>query len=302
MKLHQLRDFIAIADTGSLRGAARKLQLSPPALVKSLAALEHELHVPLLTRGSRGMALTDYGHALLQRARAIDDQAHKAHEEIAQLRGKLEGALAVGASATPSVLLLPPAVVELQRAMPAVRVNVVDGIYKQHIEAIRSGRVDFAVTAIPDQGLDSDIVCEELFRNDLVVAARRGHPHASAQSLRELVDCAWIVTGPDATGPGAAILDAYRALGMAAPQPAAQCSLNWGLHALLLESDMVCALPRLLFARFGLDSALQQIPVREPLPSYRIGLVHSATAPLLPSAKALATLLRRHAAYLAPPA
>jgi len=298
MKLNQLRDFIAIADHGSLRAAARHLGASAPALVKSIALLEDELHVPLLVRGSRGVRLTDYGQALLQRARSIDNEARKAKQEIEQLRGKIEATVNVGASSTPGVTLIPDALVALHHIAPSVRINIVGGIYRTHIEAIRFGQIDFAITARPAGGVDSDMLSEDLFRNDLVVAVRRGHPLASARSLSELADCGWIVTGPDTQGPGASILEAFRAQGLPPPRLAAQCELGWTLHSLLITTDLLCALPRLFFERLNLNAQLQPIAIAEALPRYNISLLRSANAPLLPSANRFATLLRRHAAYL----
>lgn len=298
MKLNQLRDFIAIADHGSLRGAARHLGASAPALVKSVALLEQELHVPLLVRGSRGVRLTEYGRALLQRARLIDSQAQQITEEMAQLRGSLEGSVTLGASPTPGVILLPDALGDFHKAFPAVRVNVVGGLYQAHVAAIRSGQMDFAITATPAEGLDGDLQGEDLFHNDLVIAARRGHPLARARSLSQLVDSAWVVTGPDTQGPGASILEAFRRQGLAPPRRVAQCDLTWTLHSLLLKSDMLCALPRLFFEHLGLAPRLQTIDIDEPLPHYRITLIQRADVPLLPTAAQLATLLRRHAVYL----
>ena len=93
MTLNQLRDFIAMSEHGSMRAAARALGVSAPALAKSVSQLEQELHVPLLQRSSRGVVLSDYGRALLERARLIVSEAHKASDEIAQLRGRHEGAV-----------------------------------------------------------------------------------------------------------------------------------------------------------------------------------------------------------------
>jgi DNA-binding transcriptional LysR family regulator len=298
MRLNQLRDFIAIADQGSLRAAARQLDASAPALVKSVAMLEKELHVPLLVRGSRGVRLTNYGQALLQRARLIYAETRKAKETIAQLRGNLEGSITVGVSATPGVVLVPEALAELHKSLPDVRVNVMGGVYQNHVEAIRSGRMDFAVTATPADRTDSDMLSEALFRNDLVIAARRGHPLAKARSLARLADCAWVVTGPDPEGPGAAVLEAFRRQGLQAPRVAAQCDLGWILDSMLQKTDMLCALPRLFLDHLDLKSRLQPIEIDEPLPHFRIALIQSASAPLLPSAERFATLLRRHAAYL----
>ena len=67
MKLHHLRDIVAIAERGGLRAASRHLQIAQPALTRSLSELERELGAPLFERHSRGMALTAMGRAFVPR-------------------------------------------------------------------------------------------------------------------------------------------------------------------------------------------------------------------------------------------
>ena len=86
MRLSQIRDFLAVADTGSIRAAARSLGLTQPALTKSLRQLEAELGAVLVTRSVRGIVFTALGQAFLTRARSIDGDLRRAREEIAQLQ------------------------------------------------------------------------------------------------------------------------------------------------------------------------------------------------------------------------
>ena len=78
----------AIADAGSLSAAARASGLSQPALTKQLRKLEEAAGVALFERGVRGVQPTEYGSALLPRARIIRAQAEQGAEELAQLRGR----------------------------------------------------------------------------------------------------------------------------------------------------------------------------------------------------------------------
>ncbi len=57
MRLSQLQDFIAVAESGSIRAGAKARDVSAPAITKSIRQLEEELHVPLLTRTTRGVVL-----------------------------------------------------------------------------------------------------------------------------------------------------------------------------------------------------------------------------------------------------
>ncbi len=298
MKLNQLRDFIAMAEHGSMRAAARALGVTAPALAKSVAQLEDELHVPLLQRSPRGVVLSDYGRALLERARLIDAEARKVVDEMAQLRGRYEGAVAVGASPTPAVSIVPDVLMQFRKKFPAVRVSLVSGLYHAHVPALRNGTLDLAIGPVPAVGLDADLNSEPLFYNTIVVVARRGHPLARNRSLVDLADSEWIVTGPATQGPGAAILDAFRGHGLAAPQRIVQCDMTWALAALLEKSDMLCAMPKQLMSRLPFGGSLQALPLRDELPRYVVCLYRRRDSPLLPGAEHFAALLRRHAHYV----
>ena len=126
MRLSQIRDFLAVADEGSIRAAARSLRLTQPALTKSLRQLEAELGAVLITRSVRGVVPTALGQAFLTRARSIDGDLRRAREEIAQLRGSREGTLSIGASTAPAIGVMPRAVVKLRESWPDAKIRVSD--------------------------------------------------------------------------------------------------------------------------------------------------------------------------------
>lgn len=70
-RLDELAIFVAIIDSGSLAGAARRLRRSPPAVTRALAALEDRAGVRLLERSTRRLSPTEAGRDLAQRARSI---------------------------------------------------------------------------------------------------------------------------------------------------------------------------------------------------------------------------------------
>ena len=74
MRLEQLECLISIAEVGSFREAARRFNLSQPALSKMISTLELEIGAPLLIRTARGAPLTAAGSAIVTRARVISSE------------------------------------------------------------------------------------------------------------------------------------------------------------------------------------------------------------------------------------
>ena len=76
MKYHQLKAFVTVAEEGSIRAAARRLNVSPAALTKAVKELEIALGVSLVVRTARGVQLTAFGQQL-HRARHQDIRVYR---------------------------------------------------------------------------------------------------------------------------------------------------------------------------------------------------------------------------------
>src|SRR5258707_9350321 len=84
MKLHQIRDLLAVAEKGSLRAAARQLGLAQPSISRSIGQLERELGVALLERQARGTVLTPAGELFPPRPRPAAREPRPGREENQQ--------------------------------------------------------------------------------------------------------------------------------------------------------------------------------------------------------------------------
>ena len=76
MTLQQLRYLIAIAETGSMSAAAKRMYASQSNLSIAVKELEREFGIEIFTRTNRGVALTNEGNELLAYARQIVEQAN----------------------------------------------------------------------------------------------------------------------------------------------------------------------------------------------------------------------------------
>lgn len=131
MNLHHLAVFFAIAETGSLTAAARRLHISQPALSRELRAFEERLAVTLFERHPKGMRLTHAGEVLSRYAQRLFELERAAEAAMREIAGSLRGRLSLGASNTVGTYLLPPVLASFRRERPEVQVTLFVGNTEQ---------------------------------------------------------------------------------------------------------------------------------------------------------------------------
>jgi DNA-binding transcriptional LysR family regulator len=289
MTLQQLRLFLAIVEFGSFRRAARELDVSQAGLTNSLQALEAGLGVTLLRRSAAGVALTPDGKNLFARAQLIDREARRAVEEAQYARGDAGGILHVGFGPTPTATLLHLLVPDFHSRFPGVKLKLMSGFYEQFIPALQQGLIELAVTALPDEGSGPALKSKTLFKSDLVVVGRPGHPRAAARSLCELADCEWILLGTPG-GPGGTITRFHAEQGLPMPRVAATCESFTQLTALIGGTDWLALLPAVLVERGLLGSQIVPIRLKERPHRFNNCLIYRSDPPLTPAAAAFAAM------------
>ncbi len=173
MEMHQLRYFVAVAQTGSFSRAAERCHVSQPSLSQQIAKLEKRLGQRLLDRLGRKAVLTDAGRLLLDRAMAIlaaaDDVQRRLRDEIDWQGGQL----AIGAIPTIAPYLLPVVLRQFARRFPRIEITVHEDVTQHLVQAIVAGELDLAVAALPLD--DPHLQVEALFSEDLLLALPPRH-------------------------------------------------------------------------------------------------------------------------------
>lgn len=296
MKLHQLRNFIAVAETGSLRAAARELNIAQPAVTRSIQELEHELGVALFERHARGAVPTPMGEAFLRRAKSATGELLRARDEIDQLRGLTHGSARIALSMVPHMALLPYTLQPFHARYPNVFLDLVDGTFGAVASRMIDGTIDCYVGPPPDQ-LPEGLVSEQLFENTRVIVGRKGHPLSGARSLRELAGAKWITTSitakaEDELGP----LFKQHRLPPATLVVQAHSALT--LIVSIISSDLLAMLP-IQWTQFPLTrDVLQTLDVVEVLPAPPICIIRRGSLPLTPAVEHFCDLVRRAAGHL----
>src|SRR5438128_315119 len=117
MEIEDLRAFVEIADGGGISTAARRLGVSKSVVSRRLARLEETLGSQLLSRTTRGAALTEAGTTFREHAVRILGELEVAQEAIAP-EGALRGLLRVAAPLSGGPTLIAPVLAELARRHP----------------------------------------------------------------------------------------------------------------------------------------------------------------------------------------
>lgn len=293
MKLDQLQNLVAIVEHGSLRAAARRLEIPQPALTRSIRALEKELGSSLFLRETTGMVLTAVGRRFHVRASAIINEAKRARDEIAQTSGDDSGTVVVALSIMPHVGMLPYALKAFRQRYPKVQLQLIEGLFPDVESALRNGTIDFYLGAAPREAPASGLAVDVLFQNRRAVVCRKGHPLAGSRSLKALAHAEWAITGVDynAEDDIARLFEAHR---LDKPQVLLRARSAMSIMVALAHSDLLAMLP-VQWEEFPMTrDTLQTIRIREVLPAPAIVSIWRPDLPLTPAADYLSDLMKRY--------
>jgi LysR family transcriptional regulator, regulator of abg operon len=289
MQLAQLRVLCAIAEAGSIRGAARTLHLSQPSVTKSLRALEQDLDVMLVNRSSQGIVLTDAGKAVLPRARAVQAEVQKAREEVDRLQGRNVNSVGVGVASVIGAWLIPPVLARYGREHLDTAVRVLEGTQETLLPMLRDGSLDFAVCLRLEHEESRGFNIRALARFRLTVVGRKGHPLRHARSLQELHAAHWIMTR--SRGRGGVLEQAFASEGLEIPASAAECDSHSIKVSTLAQSDALALVGKPMMREPSAAALLQEIPLSKPFPLLTAGLYTRSDIRLAPAARDLAAAI-----------
>ena len=180
MELHQLRYFVAIAETGNFTRASERNHVSQPSLSQQIQKLETEVGHKLFHRLGRKAVLTEAGTAFLERARRILFEVENATKELGDKRG-LGRRITVGAVQTVMPYLITPLIARLRDEHPNLLIGAREDFRGSLLRAVVEGDVDLAV--VPQPVKDHRISIEPLFTEPLLLVVGKRHPIASRTEI-----------------------------------------------------------------------------------------------------------------------
>jgi len=180
MSTHKLRHALALAEHGNFHLAADALNLTQPALSRSIQSLERALGVRLFDRGHGGVETTAFGKLVVDRGREILLSVAELEHEVGLLQGLGAGILEVSLAPYPSALSGQLAVARLLAEHPEIQCRVRVVGYSTVVGDVAAGRCEVGMA---DLGVASGnaFVSEGLVKRPIYFFARPQHPLAARQ-------------------------------------------------------------------------------------------------------------------------
>lgn len=300
LKLPLLRVVDALDAHGSLLKASSALGIGQPALSRSLKELEAIVGTQLFERHARGVRPTATGIALVRLARRVLAELRRADEELDTIAGPEGGVVALGALPVAAVGVLPGALIGLKRDHPGIQVRVQQGRMEDLLPMLMAREIDMVVGRLYAPAVPDGFLREALWEEPISFLARPDHPvfstagEITAAALREYE----LVLPTVSQRVGQEIEHMLFLLGMSRGLPMRSSSYGF-IREMLLATDLISVMPRLMMAGDLLRGALRVIPVNMPAPPRPAGLVLSRDRPLSGAGRAFIASLRRHIAEFA---
>jgi DNA-binding transcriptional LysR family regulator len=291
MDVRHLRNMLAVIEEGSLGRAAQRLNISQPALTKSIQRLEEHLGVSLFQREARGMKPTFFADNLKGYAKAACIGMAEAERQIEALRRGTEGTVTIAGPPVIMTELLPDVLVRIAQERPLLQIRVVSqnkGLFTELLEGKSSLVIAMLYNEIPKQGLTT----HWLFDDRLVLAMRPDHPLAKRRKIKpeELLDKKWVFLENDNWSHRRLQLY-FEQHGLPPPRAQVETRDPAVIKSFIMMSDHIGMLARLGIEREISRGLLKCVEIESPLMLRPIGLVYRDSEPVSPAISFLIGLI-----------
>lgn len=196
IRLRHLHTFVAVAQQGTLGRAAETLNLSQPALSKTLNELEQLTGTRLFERGRLGAQLTLVGEQFLTHAVKVLDALNSAGQALNRKEGLNNDIVRIGALPTAALGILPTVIGQFHKQQKDITLQVATMNNTMLLAGLKSGEIDIDIGRMSDPELMSGLHYELLFLESLKLVVRPGHP-----LLQETVTLSRVMEWPVVVSP-----------------------------------------------------------------------------------------------------
>jgi DNA-binding transcriptional LysR family regulator len=298
-QIWRIQHFLAVAEYGSVQGAARSLNLSQPALSKSLQSLEEHLRTPLFDRSTRGVVLTEMGQVFYRRARTIQAEWDGSLIDLTATRDGARGELRIGVGPTYASVLMPRVLACLAREYPNLRVSVRVGVGALLFPALQTGEIGLYAGGLLAHPKDKNsLEAQFLYNQTNRIVASKQNPLARLANLplEELARHPWVILSYD-TNSRAQLERMFKQNGIKPPNISVSTESQELALRLVRNDGFLTSLPEPLLHP-SVNSGLQILNVRGYDWTLRTGISFRASMRSLAPVKLILKILKQDVAAL----
>lgn len=283
---------MSVAAAGSFTRAADMLNVSQPAVTKTIQDLETAIGADLFERLPRGILLTEAGRIMQRRGQTILAELTHASHEISSLSESGTPRLAIGTAPIGAASFIPLATTAFLENHPHTHLTIRDGSNADLLPLLRTGDLDFVFSPIPDEP-PSDLTMEVMMEDGFSIIARAGHPldRSAAASVDDLRPYGWILP-PQGLAPRRLFDAVLRRAGFEPPQAGIETLATSTIRTLLMKSDRIAMLPRSVVQTDVTVGLLAVLPVILSGSNRPIGTIRRAGSSVSPHAEVFLAALR----------
>jgi LysR family transcriptional regulator for metE and metH len=183
LEIRHLRLLAAVAETGSVTEAGRRLHLTQSALSHQLRDAEERLGAALFLRLGKRMVLTPAGEKLLVSARKVLDELRNAESQIEGLNGGTRGLIRISTECYTCYHWLPPVLKKFHSRYPKVEVSIDAEYTHRPIEALLDGKLDVAILNCTPPPRNASLRLMPMFEDEMVLVMSPRHPLAAKSQI-----------------------------------------------------------------------------------------------------------------------
>ena len=293
IRLRHLHTFVAVAQQGTLGRAAETLNLSQPALSKTLNELEQLTGTRLFERGRLGAQLTLMGEQFLTHAVKVLDALNTAGQSLTRRNDVVPDVVRIGALPTAALGILPAVIGQFHKQQRNITLQVATMNNTMLLAGLKSGELDLGIGRMSDPELMSGLNYELLFLESLKLVVRPRHPILNdTVTLSRVME--WpVVVSPKGTVPRQNAETLLQTQGCKLP-PGCIETLSASLsRQLTVDYDYVWFVPSGAVKEDLRQGSLVALPVTTPGPGEPIGVLTRVDAPLSAATQTLLSAIRK---------
>lgn len=275
LKLRHMQLLVALDDMRHVGRAADLLNISQPAVSKSLSEIERGLGLRLFERGARGIVPTEYGDCLVGLSRDTLQRLEATGERLRHLQHGAGGRVRVGVLPVAAPVLVPRAVMRLRERAPSCRVVLHEAMVDRLLQMLHEEQLDLVVGTVPPASSTSGLM-QRVFAEEegVVVVCGAHHPLAALPRVETSALAAHALVIPTVGTVFRTMVErTLDALDLSVGGALTESGSITAINTLLRETEALSVYPRHLARHYVQLGWLQVLPVTVPRIAVPVGAV-----------------------------